>query len=142
MWYLILTNPNRDTITYELGEDAIRAAELVPAAKAHAGFPHNAPLESEWTARLAPYQAAVPADGEDIEGVIVPGTLVRAALDQVAGAAYAAAEAAAAQAGARTQATAALAQLDAASLRAVLLDMAASLDVAEALNDITPQEAR
>lgn len=127
MWYLHLTNPDGEMFTYELGTDAAAAAALVPAAKAHAGFPQNDPLGSPWNARLAQIMAPLPDDGAEIEGVVVPGTLVTDPLDLEAGEAYAAAEAAAAMAGATVQATIALAQLDGRHLRKLLLDMAQSL---------------
>jgi hypothetical protein len=119
MWYLTLSGPDRETVTYELGNDPDDAAALVPAAKAHAGFPPGVQLESQDHARLWRVDP-------------IPGRLVPVAeLDPLLGAAYAALELSAAQDGAKAAAMSALRQLDGPAMRELLLDLADQLKETE-----------
>lgn len=114
MWYLTLTQPGR-VACYALGNDANKAAGLVPAAKAHAGFPTNVAWDgADFVAQLS-------------ESDEPPADLVDVDLRPRHGAEYAKRELAERLADVKATALAALGELNEAELREVLLAHAETL---------------
>jgi hypothetical protein len=113
--YLTLYRPDQDTVTYRLAEDYDEAVRLVPAAKAHAGFPLHVGADSPYRAHL----------------IRMDGDVLDVDLSEADGAGYAERESAAADEAARrsakAQVAAGLGHLDQDALREVLAEALAKL---------------